>query len=130
MVRVIAGLFLIAHGLVHLSYVTSKPKDAAASYPFVPEERWFPRALGLGPSAAKTVAGTLAVACAIAFAIAGIALLLDAALWQPAAVVASLISLVLMVLFFHPWLVLGIAIDVAIIGSVLSWHVPASLFEG
>jgi hypothetical protein len=62
--------------------------------------------------------------------ISGIALLADAALWEPTAVIGATISLVLMVLFFHPWLVFGIAIDVAIMGSVLSWHVPASLFEG
>jgi hypothetical protein len=127
MLRVVAGLFLIAHGLVHLLYVGPRPEDDP-NYPFVPEGRWSARALGLGPSAAKAVAGTLAVPCAIAFAISGIALLADAALWEPAAVVGSVISLVLMLLFFHPWLVLGIGIDVAIIASVVSWHVPASLF--
>jgi hypothetical protein len=129
MVRIVAGLFLIAHGLIHLSYVTPKPKDAAASYPFVPEERWFAHALGLSPSAARAIAGTLAIVCVLLYAVAGIALLADAGIWEGAAVAGSAISLVLMLLFFHPWLLLGIAIDVAIIGSVLSWHVPAALFE-
>lgn len=127
MVRIVAGLFLIAHGLVHLLYLARRPEDAASTYPFVPEERWLARPLG--PSAARAVAGTLAVACAIVFGVSGIALLVNADLWQPTAVAGSVVSLVLMLLFFHPWLLLGIAIDVAIVASVLSWHVPASLFE-
>ena len=129
MVRVIVGLFLIAHGLIHLLYVTPPPKDDP-SYPFVPETRWFARAAGLEPGPAKGVARALAIACVALFVIAGIGLLANADLWKAAAVGGSAVSLVLMLLFFHPWLVLGIAIDVAIIGSVLSWHVPASLFEG
>ena len=128
MIRLVTGLFLIAHGLVHLLYLAPRP-ETDPNYPFVPEERWLARAIGLQPSTAKAIAGALAVACAIAFVIAGISLLASAEVWEPAAVVASLISLVLMLLFFHPWLMLGIAIDVAIIGSVLSWHIPASIFE-
>ena len=128
MLRVVVGLFLIAHGLVHLLYFAPPPEDDPR-YPFVPEDRWFAKALGLRPSAAKAVVGTLAVVSALAFVVSGIALFASAELWQPAAVVGSAVSLVLFVLFFHRWLVFGIAIDVAIIGSVLSWHVPASLFE-
>ena len=128
MVRVIAGLFLVAHGLIHLMYVTPPPKDDP-KYPFVPEERWFPRAVGLEPGAAKGVARTLATTCVVLFVIAGIALLANTSLWKPAAVTGSVVSLVLMLLFFHPWLVFGIAIDAAIVATVLSLHIPASLFE-
>jgi len=128
MVRIVAGLFLIAHGLVHLLYLAPRP-EGDPNYPFVPEGRWFSRAVGLQPSAAKAIAGTLAISCAVAFVISGIALLANAELWESAAVVGSVISLVLMLLFFHPWLLLGIAIDTAIVASVVSWHVPASLFE-
>lgn len=127
MVRILVGLFLVAHGLVHLLYFAPRPDDP--SYPFVAEDRWFPRALGLQPWAAVAVARTLAVMCTIAFAISGVALLASADLWEPAAVIGSATSLVLMVLFFHPWLLFGIAIDVLILASVLSLHVPSSLFE-
>jgi len=128
MVRIVAGLFLVVHGLVHLLYVTPPPKDDP-KYPFVPEERWFTRAVGLAPAAAKGVARTLAIVCVALFVIAGIALLANASLWKPTAVGGSLVSLVLMLLFFHPRLVFGVAIDVAIVASVLFLHVPASLFE-
>jgi hypothetical protein len=127
MVRILVGLFLVAHGLVHLLYFAPRPDDP--TYPFVPEDRWFARFPGFRPSAARAVARTLAVVCAIGFAISGVGLLASANLWEPAAVIGATASLVLMVLFFHPWLVIGIAIDVLILASVLSLHVPPSLFE-
>lgn len=129
MIDVIAGLFLAAHGLVHLLYVTPAPADDP-NYPFVPESRWIVRTLRLKPASAKAFAGSLAVLVAIVFVAAGVALLADASVWERAAVIASAISLVLMVVFFHPWLSIGIAIDVAIIASLMWLHVPASLFEG
>lgn len=129
MTRVILGAFLVAHGLVHLLYVTPGPKDDPA-HPFVPGSRWIVRAVGIAPGTAKAVAGAMAVLSAVLFAVAGIAALADASMWQPTAVVASVCSLVLMLLFFHPWLLIGIAIDVAIIADVAWLHVPASLFAG
>ncbi len=129
MIRVAVALFLVAHGLVHLMYFAPKPQDDA-TYPFVPETRWIARVLGLTPGAAKTVARGFAVVTAAAFVVAGVALLVDASIWEPAALIASGVSLVLMLLFFHPWLSIGIAIDLAIVASIGWLHVPASLFEG
>lgn len=48
MLRIVVGLFLITHGLVHLLYLAPRPEDDP-SYPFVPESRWFARAVGLEP---------------------------------------------------------------------------------
>jgi hypothetical protein len=129
MLRIVVGLFLIAHGLVHLLYLAPRPGDDP-SYPFVPEERWFARAVGLEPVAAKVVAGTLAVVCMLVLLVSGIALLANADLWRPTAVVGSVISLILLLLNFHPWLAIGVTIDVAIVASVWSLHLPASLFDG
>ena len=126
--RILVGLFLVAHGLVHLLYLAPRPEEDQ-SYPFVPETRWITSALGLEPARAKTFAGALAVVAAGAFVVAGCALIVDAAIWQPAVVVASAISLLLLLLFFHPWLLIGIALDIVIIASVVRWHVPAALFE-
>jgi uncharacterized membrane protein YphA (DoxX/SURF4 family) len=126
--RILVGLFLVAHGLVHLLYLTPRPEEDQ-SYPFVPETRWITRALGLEPARARKLAGALAVVAAVAFAVAGCALIVDAAIWQPAAVVASSISLALLLVFFHPWLLIGIGLDIVIIASVVRWHVPAALFE-
>lgn len=50
-------------------------------------------------------------------AMAGLGLL-PAAIWPPAAAVAAITSVALLFLFFHPWLVLGLAIDFALLWSV------------
>jgi hypothetical protein len=129
MVRFVIGLFLIAHGLVHLLYLAPRPKDDP-SYPFVPEDRWLPRLLGLEPGTAKAIAAALAVATAIVFLVAGIAVIADATIAGPAAIVGAGLSLVLLLAFFHPWLSIGVAIDVAIIVTVVWLQVPTSLFDG
>lgn len=126
--RVAVALFLAAHGLVHLMYFAPKPKDDA-TYPFVPESRWIARVLGLTPGAAKALSRAFAVVTAVAFVAAAVALLADASAWEPAALIASGVSLMLMLLFFHPWLSIGIAIDLAIVASIGWLHVPASIFE-
>ena len=126
--RILVGLFLVAHGLAHLLHLMPRPEEDQ-SYPFVPETRWITNVLRLEPGTAKGLAGALAVFTAVAFAVAGCALIVNAAIWQPAAVIASSISVLLMLLFFHPWLLIGIAIDLVIIASVTRWHAPAALFE-
>ncbi|HEU4354289.1 MAG TPA: hypothetical protein VFT27_01745 [Actinomycetota bacterium] len=127
MLRIGVGLFLIAHGLVHLMYL-APPQDAAHN-PFVAESRWFPKALGMDPKTARAVAGTLAVATATLFLISGITLFASISIWKSMAVTGSLVSLVLMLLFLHPWLMFGLMIDVAIIAGVLSLNVPSSLLR-
>jgi hypothetical protein len=126
--RFAIGLFLIAHGLVHLMYLAPRP-EGDASYPFVPEDRWLARILGISPWSAKTIAIVASILTALVLAVAGIALVLDATVWEPAAVVGAGLSLALMLAFYHPWLSIGIAIDLAIVASVTWLHVPASLFD-
>jgi hypothetical protein len=125
--RIFVGLFLVAHGLVHLLYLVPAP-EGDPSYPFVPESRWIADALSLAPGMAKAFAGTLAVASALAFALAGVALIVDVQLWRTAAAVGAVGSLALMALFFHPWLSIGIAIDLAILADITWWHVPTAAF--
>ena len=128
MVRTVVGLLLIAHGLVHLLYLMPRPEDDP-SYPFVPETRWSAKLVGVEPSTAKTVAASLAVAVAAVLLVSGIALFADADIWKVAAATGSLLSLALLLLFFHPWLTIGVAIDVAILTDVWFAHLPSSLFD-
>lgn len=126
--RTVVGLLLIAHGLVHLMYLMPRPEDDQ-SYPFVPETRWSAKLVGLGPSTAKMIAVCLAVAVAVVLLVSGIALFADADIWKAAAATGSLLSLALLLLFFHPWLTIGIAVDVAILTDVWFAQLPSSLFD-
>jgi hypothetical protein len=118
MFELATGAFLILHGLVHLSYLAPKVDDP--HYPFVPERSWVATAAHLEVGTARSVFSALAVATAIAYAAAGVGLVLDAGWWPALAVAGSIGSLTVLLLGFHPWLVLGVAIDVGVIALALS----------
>ena len=127
MLRFSAGAFLIMHGLIHAAYLAPKADDPR--YPFVAERTWFATSLDLEAGAAKAVFATLAMTALVSFLVAGIGLCVNAGWWQPLAVAGSFASLAVLLLGFHPQLALGVAIDVAIVASVLWAHVPSPLFE-
>jgi len=126
MLELATGVLLIMHGLVHLSYATPKVDDER--FPFVAERTWFASTTHLEVAAARGVFVALAALTVLAYAVAGVGLIADAAWWGPWALAGSVASLSTLVLGFHPWLVFGVAIDVAIIAGVLAeW--PAGLFD-
>jgi hypothetical protein len=104
--NVLGGLFLIAHGLVHLAIWMPEPRAGA---PFDPRRSWL---LGETSGLVRPLA---VLACGL-LVLAGAFLLngggdLDAGL----AVAGALASLALVALTFHPWLLAAVAIDVAIV---------------
>jgi hypothetical protein len=99
-----AGLFLIAHGLVHLGVWLPAPREDA---PFDPGHSWL---LGDARSQARALAWT----AFLVLAAGGGLVLAGAGLGATLAVTGAAISLALVVLTFHPWLLGAAAIDVAI----------------
>jgi hypothetical protein len=125
MVELATGAFLILHGLVHVGYLTPAPEDPR--YPFVPERAWFVGAIHLEPTAARALFVAVASLAVLALTLAGIGVFVSTGWWPAFAVAGSVASLVVLVLGFHPWLVLGVAIDLAILAAVAAgW--PAALF--
>ena len=116
LVRIAAGAFLIAHGLVHLLYVTPSPKDP--NFPFTLKESW------LVPQDSRRPTGlVLMVAVVVAFALLGLAIwgfpgLSD--IWPALAIVAAALSLTLLFAFWNARLVAGIGIDAALIALALA----------
>jgi hypothetical protein len=104
-VTVLAGLFLVAHGLVHLAIWLPAAKDDA---PFDPRNSWLAGELA-GLSRA------LAVIAAVLLAAAGILVLSGAEEGAGVAIAGAAASLLLILLTFHPWFLAAIAIDVAIV---------------
>jgi hypothetical protein len=100
----IAGLFLIAHGLVHAA-IWLAPKSTNA--PFDPHH-----SPHLGD--ARILATTLGVLAGLGFIVSGCSYLLGQPWWPYAALASAAISLVLLLLTFTPWWVLALAIDIGI----------------
>jgi len=115
------GLFLIAHGLVHLLFLSPEPpeSDKRAKWVFDRSASWLMIRLRLREPAIRAVGAVLSVITAVAFAIAGLGAAGLFGGWEPLAQVAAASGLVLLGLYWHLWLMLGIAINLVILIMVL-----------
>jgi hypothetical protein len=113
--RLMLGLFLVAHGLVHLA-VWALP-TGGTDQPFDPHRSWLLGGLGKGPD--HWISTALAITAAAFFIAAGYGLVGQHQVWRLLAVVAAMVSLVLIATFFNPWLVVGLGLEVAILTALL-----------
>ena len=107
LLRIVIGVLLIAHGLVHLLYLTDDVPE------FSLERSWL-----VPESARRPVAIVLMWATVGAFALLGLAVWSvpgPAGAWPGIAIVASVLSLALLVAFWSWSLIFGVLIDVALI---------------
>lgn len=95
--------FLVTHGLLHLAIWLPAPSSTA---PFDPRRSWALPGHGPVPLAELT---------ALLYVAAGVTVAATPAI----AIAAAVAGLALKVLWFHPWLLLGIAIDLAVIGAAV-----------
>ncbi len=107
LVRIVVGVLLLAHGLVHLLYLSADTLE------FSIDESWL-----LPPSVRRPIAGVLMAVTVAAFAV------LAAAVWQVpglraawvgVALVAAGASTLLLVVFWNWRLVLGLLINAAVV---------------
>ena len=116
------AVFLVMHGLIHVGFANpaAAPADGI-DYPFDLGRSWLVGA-GVDASLVRAVGVGLVVVVAIGFAVAGLATLgwLVPTTWWPTLVaVASIASLALLVVGLSPMLVLGFAVDAALLWLVL-----------
>ena len=100
---VAAGLFLIAHGLIHLAIWLPRPKPEA---PFDPHHSWLLDNAGAVAKILAVVATGLLIAAGVLVLGGGGAGL---------AVTGAAVSLALIAVTFNRWLIGAVAINVAII---------------
>jgi hypothetical protein len=131
--KLLLAAFLAAHALIHVSYLTPAPARTAGGpeWPFEMARSWLVTAAGLDPALARAL-GTALVIVTIALLVAGALAtpgwLIPTAWWPALVVGGAVASALTLIIFFHPWLVLGLAIDAALLWAVLvaSWT-PATL---
>jgi hypothetical protein len=136
--QIVIAIFLIAHGFVHMGIAlvpVSKPE--APRTPFWPawwrpdiDKAWLASRLGLAPAAVRTPGSLLWAIALVGFVVAGLGLIGIPGLvsiWQAAAILGSIASLVLLIFYWHPWLVMAVLIDLSVLAGILvNW--PAVLF--
>ena len=105
MIRILLGAFIVAHGLLTAFIWVSPPNPDA---PIRATHSWL-----LGD--ARTLAVVVALVAAAGFVLAGVGFITDQAWWPAIGVGAGTAALLLMALYFNPWLLAGIAISAGIL---------------
>jgi uncharacterized membrane protein YphA (DoxX/SURF4 family) len=120
LLRVLLGVFFIAHGLIHVAIWAPKydPEKAA----FDASHSWL-----LGDQ--RPLARVLAFAAAAILIVAGIALLAQGGWWRPTALVGLSVSTVLLLLYFTPWYLFILAVNIALIVGItwLDWPAQSTV---
>ena len=122
------GILLIAHGLVHASLAAAPnpavPDAKPLAFFTTPERSWLFSRINLNPALVKWIGLILVGLATLGFILAGIGILTSGGLysiWRPCTAFSSIVSLLLLILFWHPWLPVGILIDLAAL-AVIIWN--------
>lgn len=123
MLKTVVAIFLILHGLVHAILAMVPDPDAAEPvFASFFSRSWLLSSLGLSDSTGKLLAIILAALATIGFVLSGLALLdilVPFDWWTSLAVVSAVVSLLLLVLFWHTYLIIGILIDLVVLVVVI-----------
>lgn len=115
--------FLLAHAAIHAGFLAPAPRTATdgPTWPFALDRSWLLGRSGIDATTARAFAATLVAVTLGGFGLAAVATLgwLPVELWTASLTIGAVGSLALLTVFFHPWLVLGVAIDLVLIGLVL-----------
>jgi hypothetical protein len=110
-IRVVAGILLVAHGLVHLLFIV--PDAANPKYPFSLDRSRVLPASARRPFAYVLMAAVIVAFLASALALWGLSPLSNA--WSGITIVAGGLSLVLLLAFWDVRLWIGVLIDLVLI---------------
>lgn len=119
--------FLLAHGAIHSSFMAPRPPVTAGgpAWPFELGRSWVLGPLGLDSRAIHMVGLALIAWTIGAFAVAALtaAGFVPAGLWPATVTIGAIASIALLGIYFSPWFVVGVAIDLVLLWAVLiaSW---------
>lgn len=135
MIRILFGLFLVLHGLVHLLYVGQSARYFALQPGMTwPDGSWILSKV-FGGAATRGTASALLVLATVGFVAGGAALLLSQLWWRPFVVGAAVLSALIYLLFWDGGLQkldnqggIAILINLAILTALLLFRWPILAF--
>lgn len=120
--RILIGVALLAHALIHASYLTPTPPRTAGGpeWPFEMTKSWLASGLGLSPDVVRPLGTLLVAVTVVTLLAAGLATLgiLPREWWLASVAAGTVASAITLAIFFHPWIVLGFVIDAALLWAV------------
>jgi hypothetical protein len=130
MAKILLGVLFTLHGLIHAALAATRVPDDPAQHPrpFFIRSRPL-SALGLSEAASHFLGLALAALASLGFIASGLGLFgvpFLASSWRAITVESAIISILLILLFWHPLLVIGLIVDAAILASPLwlQWPPP------
>ncbi len=126
--RWMLAALLFAHGWVHAMFVFPAPTATSEgrTWPFDLGRSWLITGTGIDPGLVRTIAIVVIGITLVAFLLAALStvgVLVPAGWWRGLIIGSASGSIVLLVAFFSPTLLLGLAID-----AVLVWFATASIW--
>ena len=116
----VAG-FLFVHGLLHLAVWLPKPAPAPDKPPpFEPDHSTLLTREHVEQRTIHRLAILLASTAAVLYVVTAVAAAVGTSWAVPLAVLAASVGLALKLLYFHPWLSAGIALDVLVLAAALA----------
>jgi hypothetical protein len=112
-VRILAGILLLAHGLVHLLYLAPDVEE------FSIERSWLLPDPARRPIALVLLGATVLAFALVALSVWGLPGLSDAS--RVLVIIAAVVSALLLVVFWSWQLAFGLAIDVALVAVAAWW---------
>jgi len=130
--KTLIAVFLIAHGLVHAGLAAAPNPNDPDTKPgafFTSINRsWLLPKLGLNAAIVQWIGIILVAFVTLGFVLAGLGVFGVPGLteiWRTVAVVSASVSLLLLVLFWHPWLIVGVLIDIVTLIALLWVNWPS-----
>jgi len=123
MLRMLLALLLIGHGVIHTGFISPRPPATAGGppWPFSVDRSWILSTAGFDDGLVRLMGIALVATTIGAFAFAALSSIgvVPTSLWPASTALGAAASLARLVLFFHPWLVAGVAIDVVLLWATL-----------
>ena len=117
--------FLLVHGLVHLAiWIPHPDSETGKPPPFVPDHSTLLTATRVPEEATHQLSIALAAGSAVGFVLTGVGVALSADWAVPMAIASALLGLCLNGVFFHPWLIIGVLLDLTVLSAaILQWPI-------
>ena len=131
MIRILFGIFIVLHGLVHLLYFGQSTRFFELQPGMVwPDGSWALSSI-FGGAATRNLASGLLILAAVGFAAGGLGLFLKQAWWQPVVISSAVFSSTIYMLFWDGAMHsldnkggVGILINLAVLTAILIFHWP------
>ena len=137
MLKILLAIFLIAHGLVHSGLAVAPnpadPNAKAGAFFTTVERSWLLSQMGLSGTAVRWIGICLVVLSTLGFIFAGLGILGLVGLseiWRTVAMISAGLSMLLLILFWHPWLPIGVLINIGTLIALLWAKWPSQTVIG